>query len=403
MSHLFKANKDTYTSKSKLKTSSSLITFFNTFNFGKETESWDEQLTNGGTCEHVSDLGQVALTVDSTVGSETVRQTKATMEYIPGNSNVLTFATKLSPQTEGIRQRLGLFDVEDGVYFEDDGTDYYCVLRSSIGGTVNEIRVARADWNGDKLDGTGQSGITINFEYSQLLDIEYEWYGLGNISLNFLINNDTITIHTFRISNYQESKSFKTPHLPLRLEITNVDGAVGFHTLYQGSNSLMQDGLYERLGIPKNISISGINTSLTYRTLPIADKFYPLISLRLKEDALRSVAFPTYFHTATKDNTSLAYEVIVNPTLTGAAFTGHPDPNSFVEYDISSTSFVGGTVLYRGYVFPGGGASINIDDKIKFQLARVGMGTISQIVSLCVAVTGSNKDVVGNLTWIEQR
>jgi hypothetical protein len=73
---------------------------------------------------------------------------------IPSRTSNLTFAVQFDLPVSGIRRRIGLFDYENGFYFEDGGNgEYYCVLRSSTSGSINETRVPRSQWNGDKLDG----------------------------------------------------------------------------------------------------------------------------------------------------------------------------------------------------------------------------------------------------------
>jgi hypothetical protein len=67
----------------------------------------------------------------------------------------------LETPVAGVRRRFGIFDENNGAYFEDDGV-YSCVLRSKATGSVVETRVTRDNWNGDKLDGTGPSQITVD-------------------------------------------------------------------------------------------------------------------------------------------------------------------------------------------------------------------------------------------------
>ena len=48
MSHLYKPNYNEWTSKNRLKVSDYTTVFFNTFQYGIETDIWDQELTNGG-------------------------------------------------------------------------------------------------------------------------------------------------------------------------------------------------------------------------------------------------------------------------------------------------------------------------------------------------------------------
>jgi hypothetical protein len=72
------------------------------------------------------------------------------------------------------------------MYFEIDDTTAYFVERSLSTGT--ETRVAQEDWNIDKLDGTGVSGITLDITKAQILWMDIEWLGLGTVRIGFVID-----------------------------------------------------------------------------------------------------------------------------------------------------------------------------------------------------------------------
>lgn len=411
MSHLYKPCEDTYTSKGRHKVSTYETSFFNTFQYNKETDVWNEKVTNGGSATFDSSVSGIIMAVTNQVGSEVIRQTKNVMRYISGRTSTLSFAVRLENPVTGIRRRFGLFDDDNGAYFEDggDGT-YYCCIRNKDGvdGPTLE-RIPRSNWNGDKLDGNGVSGITASATAQQLINIEYEWYGAGQVVFSYVINGKSRIIHTFDNGNRLDHPWCSTPFLPIRLELTNVTGAAGTHYMYQGSNSLISEGVPEKLGISESITNAGIGTNLVYKPLANAGQFYPIISIRLKSENLNAVVLPSSFQAATVDNTSLGYKLIKNANLVGAAFTSAPDSNSFTEIDVSATSFTSGFDLVdSGFIVGGTSGGITINPKAALQLGRVGIGTsmTSDILTLAVAyVAKSNntKDAVASLTWIEQR
>ena len=165
-----------YTSKGRLKVSNPEVIFFNTFQYGIETDVWDTSTANGGSATFDSTISAVDMAVTGTLNSEVIRQTLNVQRYSPGRSSELVFAVRLETPAAGIRRRLGLFDGADGVYFEDNGGDYACVIINSDGATPTTTRIARANWNGDKLDGTGESGIIADATKQQIICIDYEWY-----------------------------------------------------------------------------------------------------------------------------------------------------------------------------------------------------------------------------------
>jgi len=345
-------------------------------------------------------LSAVQMTVTGQTGSEIIRQTRNAQRYIPGRESELSFAVNFGQHGPGVRQRVGLFDERDGFFFEHGVDDIlYFVVRSSTSGSPVETRVAQSLWNGDKLDGTGVSGVTINVSKQQLMVINYEWYGAGDIELAFVIDSVRIVAHTFRNSNSIATVWCTTPFLPIRLEFTNVTGVAGTHTFNQGSNSLITEGTAGKLGIAQNIS-----TPITGRSVSLANTFFPALSIRLKSTQLKGIVLPAFFQAATLDNTNVHYQVVRNATLTGASWTDMPDANSFAQYDASATDLSGGTILDSGFVSGGAqGLKIILDQNTVYQIGRGSMGTVSDTLTVAIACTQANKSVVGSMTWIEQR
>ena len=383
-----------YTSKGRLKVSNPEVIFFNTFQYGIETDVWDTSTANGGTAVFNSATSSIDMAVTSTLNSECIRQTLNVQRYVPGRTSELTFAVRLTTPVTGIRRRFGLFDGTDGVYFEDNGGDYACVLINS--GTVT--RVARASWNGDKLDGAGVSGLTANAEAQQIVCFDYEWYGAGQVVISFVINGEKQVVHTFNTGNVLSTPWCKTPFLPIRCELKNTAGTAGTHHLYQGSNSLVIDGGSIRLGTPQNAL-----TPLAGVTLTTANTFYPVLSIRLKSTALGGVALPSLFQASSLDNTSVFYKVVRNATLNGT-WVDQEDTNAFTQYNVTATGALsGGIVLDSGYVGSGNTAVINLNQAGNYQIGRSALGTVSDTFTIAIAAVNANKAGIAALTWIEQR
>lgn len=394
-----------YTSKNRIKISDYQTDFFNTFQYGKETDVWDESTTLGGSATWNTNTNWVDMAVGSTQGSKVIRQTRNVMRYIPGRSSTLTYAVRFQTPVTGIRRRIGLFDENNGFYFEDAGVigadglpEYNVVVRTSTSGVLTETRVPRSQWNGDKLDGSGVDSITADPTKSQMVSFEYEWYGAGQIIIGWVINGYTHIIHTFNHANIASLPWSSTPFLPIRLELENLTGVAGTHYLYQGSNSLISEGTATKLGIAQNIT-----GPITGRTMSTANTFYPILSIRLKSTALKGIVLPTFFQAATLDNTSVFYKLVRNATLTGANFVDMPDANSFTQYDISATSYTGGVDIDSGFVIGGGGTGIRLDKDTVYQIGRGSMGTVSDTLTLAIASPNANKSALSAMTWIEQR
>jgi hypothetical protein len=395
-------------SKGRLKVQTQQTIFFNTFQYGKETDVWDEATYTGGSAVLDAGYSNVRMDVTNAVGSRVIRQTRNTQRYTPGRQQSIAFAMRFQAPVVGVRRRIGMFNsTPDGFFFEDCGTrdavtnlpQYACVVVNSGGATPTTERIYRADWNGDRLDGTGVSGITIDFAKQQLYMIDYEWYGAGSITFSVVINGLPRVIHTVQNGNRLYSPWCKTPFLPIRVEIENFGGTAGTHSLWQGSNSLLTEGTVEKLGIAESIltPLTGINMSS-------ANTFYPIISIRLKATALQGIVLPSFFQAGTVDNTDIYFKLIRNATVNGT-WVDHPDSNAFTQYNYTSTGAItDGFELTSGLLTAGGASGpIALDQATVYQIGRSSLGTVSDTLTLAIAAKNANKNAVANLTWIEQR
>ena len=391
-----------HTSHNRRKVSTYEITDFATFPFSKNENDFDEKITGTASSTHQPYLGMVQLSVGSDAGDEVIRQTRRVQRYLPGRGNEASFVVILSGVAEGIRTRVGAFDQLNGAYFEHDGTDYYCVIRRNTAGGVIEERTARADWSDDKLDGNGPSGITINYENIQMMVIEYEWYGAGQVEWKFVINNNAHSVHKTNHANIHDHTWASYGSFPVRYELTNVTGATGTHTMLQGSHSFLTEGTTTLLG--RQLSIS---SPVTGYNLATAGTFYPIIAIRLKSTALNSVVIPDEYAAGLLDKTDMFVKIIERPTtVTGGTWVS-PSAESPIEYNITATGFTGGEVASTTFVSEKQmGAKLTFPEKAITQLARkttTTIGDTSEIFLIAAAATGDDKDAWASLGWIEVR
>ena len=391
-----------HTSKNRRKVSNYEIIDYASFQSTTQTDVWDQKIT--GTANAVFDQykGMVQLSVGSSTGDQIIRQTKRVVRYIPGRQSEVTMSVIFGQPTTGVRRRFGIFDDLNGAFFEDAGDgEYYVVCRRNTAGGPVEVRIPRSQWNMDKLDGTGSSGITANPLAIQLMVIEYEWYGAGQVEFKFIIDNNAYSVHQFNHANIDTTPWASTAFLPVRIELTNVAGTAGTHTCFQGSHSVLQEGQFGKIGSQLNAS-----SPITGKTLTDANVFYPIVSIRLKSTDLNGVVIPTSFTSATLDNTNIFFRIIRNATLTGGTWVS-VGADSHVEYNITQTAITSGEILLTGFITGGSQGNIyRFDDEITTQLARrtvTNLGDTSDTFTVAIAATGSNKDGFASLAWTEVR
>ena len=412
------------TSKGRSKISPYETVFFNTFQYGTETDVWETVVTGTGSATHQPSTSQVQLSINGDIGDKVVRQTLLAQRYVPGRTSTVSFAVTLGTPVEGIRKRLGMFDQNgDGFWFEDSGVwvDGAPVYNCTVSNGGADIAVPRSEWNGDKLDGTSSSGITADPTKIQLINIEYEWYGAGQVKFGWVIDGATRIIHTHRNANRYERPWAQTPFLPIRVEIEALSSVAGGpYTMLQGSNSVISEGTVGKLGIAQNISAPfyGTRMAAALSSAATSNNWYPILSIRLKSTALKGIVLPQMFQVATIDNTNVFYKLVRNATIPAEVTAGasgpqpwldHPDPNGFTQYQtyITPANIIEanhGTVLDSGFVISGGGGTgIRLESSTAYQIGRSSLGTVSDVFTILCASDNTGKDALASMTWIEQR
>lgn len=351
-----------------------------------------------GAATHLSNESSVDMAVSTTSGDEVVRQTFRVFPYQPGKSLLLLATFKMDAAKTNLRQRVGYFGTNNGVFLEQGANGITFVSRTSTSGSPSDARyVAKASWNGDKLDGTGTSGITLDLTKTQILFLDFEWLGVGSVRCGFVIDGQFIVAHTFHNANIQTSVYMTTAILPVRYEITNTGTVASSSAMKQICSSVMSEGGYEAVSQEHSARMVSA-TSGSY----ITTTFKPLVSIRLASASLGAVLLPynLNFLPTTSDNYELA--LFKNTTLTTPTWTA-VSSTSNAEQDIASTSMTGGTIVYSEYttgksgrVPLATGSGYNWDLQLGSSLA--GTSDIYTLAARTVSATGGG---IGSLSFYD--
>src|SRR5210317_2571124 len=221
---------------------SSPLTIFDSKNVMSKNSLFDESLTGSGTVSYTANKSTVNLNVTTASGDKVIRQSKRVMSYQPGKS-LLNFNTfVMNTQTENLEQRVGMFDANNGIFFEDTGTGYQFVRRTYTSGSAVDTAVAQSSWNGDKLDGTGESGYDLNPELATIMFMDFEWLGMGAVRCGFVIDGKFITAHSFYNANDLSTVYMQTANLPIRYEIETTGTISGAAVLQQVCSTTIIEG-----------------------------------------------------------------------------------------------------------------------------------------------------------------
>jgi hypothetical protein len=215
------------------------------------------------------------INVTTTAGSRAVRQSRKYHPYIPGTTN-LTFVTfTMGTAKANLQQMAGLFDDLNGIFFRMNGTTPEMVIRK--GGVDNEI-AAQSSWNVDRLDGTGASGINIDFTKSQIFVVDYQWLGVGRVRVGFSVNGRVYYTHYFTHLNELTGPYMFQPSLPVRWEIKNTGTTASVSSMMCICFSVYVEGSDFETGFDN--SVSNGTTAVTLGAN--ADSVKGILAIRLK-------------------------------------------------------------------------------------------------------------------------
>jgi len=350
-----------------------------------------------------ANAGLVNLNVPITSGAYVKRETKKVFSYQPGKSLLVISTFDMSPAKTNLRQRVGYFNDDNGIYLQLEDSTLSFIERSLVTGSVTETIVDQADWNVDKLDGNGPSGITLDITKAQILWMDIEWLGLGTVRLGFVIDGIFIHCHSFHHANRIASTYITTASLPLRYEIENLDETASVSTLKQVCSTVVSEGGYELRGRQ-----GAIGTPIsTPRDLTATGVAYPVVSLRLKSspNRLDAIVIPTAASIlGIGNNAFFAWTLQSNATTSGGTWTS-AGADSSVEYNLSGVSSSGGRTLAKGYI-SSTTQSTNAIDILKaalfqFQLQRNSFTSTPEEFSLLVETKVAGDDVYASVDWEE--
>lgn len=374
--------------------SSQPFTLFDSQNRYADSGDFDTATDTGGTSTFSANTGSMDLAVTTTSGSQVVRESYRVFPYQPGKSLLVMCTFVMNAGKANLRQRVGYFSTQNGIYIEQDGSTVYMVKRSYITGSVVNTRVAQADWNGDKLDGTGSSGVTLDISKSQIFWADFEWLGVGSVRCGLVIDGQLIVCHTFTNANVNANVYMTTAILPVRYEITNTDATASASTLKQICATVISEGGYER---KVATSVARMTAETTVGT-----SFEPLVSIRLASDRLDAVILLAAYTVLPTGNANYEIALIKNATLTGASYDTTTFPN--VDFDIAATAMSGGTIVRTTFLASSNQSSSTLDTETGYnfdlQLGRTIAG-VSDVYTLAARVFSGSADIIGALEFYD--
>jgi hypothetical protein len=348
----------------RLRVSDSRIVFEQTF--GAQTPTlattiWEVGTTGAGTTEALTtNLYGVQLIAPVTSLAGRWVQSINHIRYAPGVSTLFRFTFNTGIVPANARHRVGMFTDQgtfpstagDGFYFESSANALAFVRRSMTQGAGAEERVLQANWNKDKLDGTGASGYNLDVTKAQHLVVEYQWLGVGTLRFGFDTGTGGVVWAHEMVSVNSLAESWsRTGSLPVRAEIYNF-GASSINQLTLINCCVIQEG---DVAFKRGWKYFGAIASTPKIGGLTAATFYPVMGLRAagtndltKRAAIRPVSVTITVAVVATGPTALQVGLMMLATPNTGATYAVTTGGSVAVVDIAATATtaVTGTLLW---------------------------------------------------------
>jgi hypothetical protein len=363
-----------------------------------ERDLFIEKLTNGA-ATIARDAANSMMTMTTTnSGDYAIAKTYQSFAYLSGKSSVIYMTFSGIENTTDVIKRVGYFSSSesapytadiDGIYLETDGTDLSFNVAKN--GTINKI--TQSNWNIDKLDGTGDSGVTLDISKAQILVMDFEYLGTGGVRFGFVVDNETIYAHIDKHANISTTPYMLRSNQPLRWELRQ-NGATAASMNYICA-MVASEGDTGDVG--ESLSVNSGTTQLDANVIGTR---YNAVAIRLKSTITGAVVNIDEISTLATTVDNFLWEIVINPTIAGTSTFISGGASTSVEYVFGDTTntVTGGTVLHSGY---GKGDSTSVSKHENSVRIGTSLDGTKDIIALVITPLGANLDLYTSLDWTE--
>lgn len=227
--------------------------------------------------------------------------------------------------------------------------------QTKAGAASTDLFIPQSSWNGDKLDGTGPSGVTIDPTKGNVFEIGIQYLGYGDIEFKVEVvsssgdNNATfVTVHTLTFPNTRTKTTFSNPSFPFTMA-TYSAGSTTNLTVKVGSFA----GFIEGEKVLHGNRFSYFNSSTSVSSSAYLPLFTVLNSLYYGGRANQAVVNLLSIAAALKHTNPCVIYVIKNGTLSGNPNFASFASNSCTLIDTAATAVTFSTndqLLWSGHM-----------------------------------------------------
>jgi hypothetical protein len=212
----------TFDGFSKLKLSQQYMVGYYEFSVEGYSDLFFTDLQNGGSATFTAGEACTVLSTPVTNNAKAEMTTHRYHYYSQGSSAFIILAASCGDtgKANNVR-RWGYYDNERGRYFILDENGIGCGRRSSITGSPIDYVVYQQNWNTDKLDGTGLSGITLDPTKMYLYWMDWAFPAVGTRFGIFDSSGNRVVCHQLETTGSNSFPYTLNANLPIRYSSIN--------------------------------------------------------------------------------------------------------------------------------------------------------------------------------------
>ncbi len=346
-----------------------------------------------------------------------ISQSRNYVAYQPGKSLLFMSSGVINPSNTNFTSRLGIFDnefttsasyptVNNGVFFEySGGVASVNVKNDSL------TSISQTSWNIDKMNGSGVSGLNLDFTKTQLFVIDMEWLGVGRVRFGFYAYGRIHYCHQITHINVLTSPYTNNINLPICYSLHSTNAGGGSGSVRQICSTIISEGGYNPVGRPHSVSNSqdGVDSPVVVPTTETA-----LLAIRGGGvNYYHQNIVPTgisIIDTATNNNLLYRLRLYQDGAFAGSISWSSVDSNrSVVQYAksaaITGFSSSGSILLDQGYFYGRGTIAFNglgdVFSNLILQLTANIDHTSDVLVLTCQKIGQNSTEVYATISWQE--
>lgn len=343
-----------------------------------------EQVTSGGGTVTHSSTNRCAVMTFSSVTGSAYMQSYEHFRYQAGRSQLIFITFNMNGGVANCIKFAGYSDGSNGIEFRMDGTTPKMVRLSDT--SAGDLEVTQSNWNIDKLNGTGKSGITLDTSKTQILVIDIQALYVGRVRVGFDIGGNIIYVHEFLHANLIADPYIQTANLPIRVGMTSSSNVTT--TMNFICSSVLSEG--------GDVEAGGYSFSCEGTVTAGSGTRTHLLSLRPKT-TFNSITNRSKFilesvDVAVTGNFPVLWELCIGQAISGT--TTFNDVNtSYSAYEFNTLGTISGSptlVVNAGYTTSSASTKLSTSFKTnnKYPITLNAAGAVRSLGTLSLIVTG---------------